>query len=488
MKNFILPLLCALTACSPIIERKIASTPQKDLLRLSEEILGTVSSEQFDSRSCKRFLAELEVELDATDLQTLNRTELIASAGRIADNSWKIRTTLHQRLEHFDRDCVYQIQSTFRQLRFIEDYLQELSLEVKHLTPKDIKFSEQPVPMKSQTDYYINRFTEGNELKLEDGDVLVTRGVSFLSGMIARLGSRATQFSHIVFVHKDPETQKLKTIESYVGVGVQFYDLDFALKNENARILWLRSKDKNLAMRASALMSKLVKTRIQQKNPIKYDYALDFNDSSTMSCAEVSQVAFQLASQGSFQIPYYPNEINGADSLVQRLNIAKGATYEPGDMEVDPRFKLMGEFQDLRLTRDSRQKDAVMSAVFNWMDQYQYELHDNMTSKMAGGIIHKARRTFIWPLLRRAMKIDDFSKEIPANMLSTVTLVNELGAILLAELNKQDLEFEQTHGIPMSAPKMMEALENFRQQDLEKWQNKKSRKKAQFHSLFRAKQ
>jgi hypothetical protein len=101
------------------------------------------------------------------------------------------------------------------------------------------------------------------------GDVFVTRGVSFLSSIIARMGVRPSQFSHIVFLHENPATKKLETIGSYVGVGVKFYDLDFALTNENAQILWPRSKDCGLAKRTFALIGGLVRERIAAGKTIR---------------------------------------------------------------------------------------------------------------------------------------------------------------------------------------------------------------------------
>lgn len=494
MKSFIMPsfLVLATLSCAHQ-QRKVASISSlpdfSNLLEASQEILEVVASPSFDSQSCKSYLFEVERDIDELDLTTLPVEKLKKQASQISRISWEIRSTLHKRLNEFDQDCAYQLQATFRQFRFIEDYLMEIAKQVPHQSPSEINFQNQPVPLRSLgTEFYLNQTTEaGESLQFEDGDVLITRGVSFLSSMIARLGTRATQFSHIVFVHKDEKTQDLKTIESYVGVGVAFYDFDFALKNENARILWLRSKDRKLAKQAANKISTLVKSRIEANNPIKYDYQLNFNDDSTMSCAEVSQVAYEMASDGKFKIPYYPNNISGAGSLTNRLKISPGPTYEPGDLEIDPRFELMGEFRDLRLTRDSRQKDAIMSEVFRWMNDYNYELVDNLKSKMAGGVIYKARRSFLWPLVKKSLKLDDFSKEIPSNMLSTVTLVNQIGEVLVAEMKTLDKAFELKHGIPMSARDMALALEKLRQEDFILYKNKKTRKKALFHSMIRAK-
>lgn len=493
IKHKLTTLLVLTTLSCSHTQRNIASVDSPpdlgDLLKASEEIIEVVEASTFNSKICMSYLGSLEKSIDGMDLKLLPLEDLKNQAQRISDNSWRIRSILHSRLSEFDKECVYQIQANFRQFRFIEDYLLEMAHQVEHLSPSQIDFQKQPVPMLDATPgFYVTRTTEaGKDLKFEDGDMLVTRGVSFLSGMIARLGSRSTQFSHIVFVHKDDKTQALKTIESYVGIGVAFYDFDFALKNENARILWLRSKDKVLAKNAANKISDLVKSRLESKNPIKYDYELNFNDPTTMSCAEVSQVAYEMASDGKFKIPYYPNLIMGAESLVSRLKIAPGPTYEPGDMEIDPRFELMGEFQDLRLTRDSRQKDAIMSEVFRWMNHYSYQLVDSSKSKLAGGVIWKVRRTFLWPLVKKALKLDDFSKEIPSNMLSTVTLINQIGEVLVEEMKAQDLAFEKKHGMPMSAIDMAQALEAYRQADLKLYENKKTRKLSKIHAMIRAK-
>ena len=461
--------------------------PLDDLLKASETIAEDVTNQHFPE-ACVSYLSRLEKSIDDLDIKSLPRKDLLKHAEAISDNSWKIRTGLHKRLSEFDQPCVYQIQSSFRQFRFIEDYLLEMHNQVTHVspTPKDFDFSIQPIPMMDQTpSFYVTKMSgEEKEIKFETGDMLVTRGVSFLSAMIARLGDRGTQFSHIVWVDKNAKGE-IKTIESYVGVGVAFYEIQAALRNENARILWLRAKDKNLSKIASEKISKLVSDALENDRPIKYDYELNFEDPKTMSCAEVSQVAFQLASDGKFRIPYYPNSINGGKSLTERLKIESGPTYEPGDMEIDPRFELVGEFKDLRLTRDSRQKDAVLSAMFRWMNEAKYELKDSLKSKMAGGLIYNIRRTFLWPLVKKVLKLNDFSKEVPRNMVKTVALIDQVAGAMFTELKARDEAFEKEHGVPMTAVGLSAELEKMRLEDLEKYENRKTRKKAIFHKWFR---
>jgi hypothetical protein len=480
------PLCFLLTSCLQsgrhIASVHISPPKMNDLVKATDQVITDVEDVAFPS-VCLSYLKKLEKEVDGIDVKKLSVDALRKDGEAIAKNSWEIRSILHSRLEQFDKNCATQVQANFRQLRFIEDYLLEVSRNVSSKGPSEIDFQKQPVPIMDITvPYYETRVN--SQVKFEPGDLLITRGVSFLSGMIARLGSRATQFSHVVMVNENKKTKSLRTIESYVGVGVNFYDLDFALKNENARILWLRAKDKNLAKKASELMGDKVEKSLAAKKPIKYDYELDFNSPETMSCAEVSQAAFKMADL-KFVIPYYPNNIEGAESLIHRLKLIKGKTFEPGDMEIDPRFELIGEFQDLRLTRDSRQKDAIMSAMFGWMEHKGYKLKDNFTSTMAGGPVFYARKTFLWPLVKKIFKVDDFSKEVPKNMLSTLSLINEIGAVMLEEIKQKDLQFEKKYGLPMSYMDFYKELEGMRVRDSKLYENKATRDLAKFHKVFR---
>jgi hypothetical protein len=480
----------------------------------AESILKDVSAPQFTSEICVNYLKQIEDELDCLNVRKLPKDEILKDGKKISDTSWLIRKKLHDRLSEYNESCVIQIQANFRQLRFIEDYLLERVLGAPSYSPEEISlmdakgeiksnlskkerelltkenkigFQAQPIPMKDVNPHYILRQSDltGKAIQLKGGDLLITRGLSFLSAMIARLGHRGTQFSHVVMVNENEQTGELKTIESYVGSGVGFYQMDYALKNENARILWLRPKDKLIAKKANKLIGDYVKEKIDSQDPIHYDYGLDFKDHTTMSCAEVSQVAFELATDGKMRIPFYPNEVIGAQSLLEHIGLTPGETFEPGDMEIDPRFELMGEFQDLRLTRDSRQKDAIMTMMFRWMDEKNYELKDNLKSKMAGGIIYNARHSALWPLVKVALGLEDFSKEIPRKMLRTVTLLKDIGGVLLKEVKEKDLAFEKEHGMPMNYMELYKALENFRKKDLELYSQKKTKKKALFHPWFR---
>lgn len=456
-----------------------------DLLEASETILRQVKSDGFNEANCSSYLLNLSREIESIDPGAQDAAKLSEQAPKLIENLWRIRLAMHERLPEVGRACSTELKNTFRLLRFVEDYLAETSRKITPLDPSKLDFAAQPVPFRDEDPRYLVLKRDRGSVEFEPGDAMITRGVSFLSAMIARLGNVDSQFSHIVFVAKDPKDGVVKTLESYVGKGVDFYAMDEALKNENARILLLRAKDRGLAARASSDMAGLARSRIDAGNKIKYDYELDFRDHRTMSCAEVSQVAYEMASEGKMRIPEFPSRLEGGQNLLDHLKLAGGETYAPGDLETDSRFELVAEFRDLALTRDSRLKDAILTQMLTWMDYEGYRLVKTGESRMAAGPIWVIRKTFLWPFVKRMLKVEDFSKEVPRPMLSTVMLLNGIGEKLLDYLRSSDQAHEARTGWPMTYQQLYAALDELREKDYALYLDKKTRKQSLFHKLFR---
>jgi len=445
-------------------------------LQWSDQILSDFSEANWRPEACVPLLRDLATKLDR--LNPSDASDLQSVAPTLIDRLWNARLELHDRIAGSDDGCVREIRNTFRRFRFLEDFLGEIAFHPENLDPDTMDFSAQPVPIDDEAPGYLLQ-TRDPDFRLQPGDVILARGVSFLSAMIARLGDVDSQFSHVVFVTENPDTHRIETIESYVGVGVDLYDRKTALQNENARLLVLRPKDRALAERASEQMRAFVEAHTGA-NKIHYDYALDFNDHTTMSCAEVAQVAFLNASGGSFTLPERPSTLSRGVNLVKSLGIRPGNTFTPGDLEADSRFDIVAEWRDLRLTRDSRMRDAIFSKVVQWMDERGDVLHPTLTSKLAHGLIYDLRRTFLWPLVRKALKVDDFSKEVPRSMVGTVALLNPFGEGLLHELKRRDQAQVAKTGAPMTYLDLDHALEDLRRQDEPVYARRKTRK----HSLI----
>ncbi len=459
--------------------------------RATEILIDVFKDPRFTSDVCTPYLEALQKTLGSISIRKLPGIEVREDELKLLDHSWQIRQVLHSRLSEYDESCVRQIQSVFRSFRFVEDYVSEHlecveNVSVAAMKSKEEKafFDAEPVPMRSERPYY--RFVQKDDAKtvayFAAGDLLIARGISFLSAMIARLGVYSTQFSHIVFVTRTPEGTP-QTIESYVGEGVKYHQQEWALKNENSRLLWLRPKERSIGQKASDYMRARLDKAIAENDPILYDYGLDFKDDTTMSCAEVAQVAYQHADDSMKNFPYYPNKIQEAKSFIDHLGLTPGETFEPGDMEIDPRFELLGEFTDLRLTRESRQMDAIMTKVFEWMIDQGYELNDSFKSNLAGGLIKTMSKGPFYKLTKLLAGRD--VRQIPRKMLRTSVLIDQIGSAMLKQLQALDDTQKALTGWPMDYNELYQALEAMRVADLAKYLNPKENGKPKFHQWLR---
>ncbi len=466
-----------------------STTIQDSLVSLSENILGQIKNEDWSGFNCIPFLNGIQYQINAMNTVKPSRAELKSVAAPIMENLWQSRLALHDHIQPALSDaCVKEIRNTFRQFRFIEDMLGEIEFDVENINPfhyanKEVEdpithvktrvfdkkhpkfnFENQKVPIDETTNgYLLQKNVENFDFK--EGDIIIARGVSFLSAMIARLGDTDSQFSHVVLWAKEPITGEMHTIESYVGSGVSFFKRDEALKNENSRLLVLRAKNPETARHAAEKMRAYVSEH-KDANRLRYDYALDFTNHDTYSCAEVSQVAFEWADP-SFHIPERASNLSHGLNLLQNLGVKPGATFTPGDLESDSRFEIVAEWRDLRITRDSRIKDTILSKVFEWMDNKAFKLQPTLKSKLAKGLIYDLRHTFAWPVVRKLMGIDDFSAEVPRAMLSTVAIITELGEGVQKELEARDEAYFNKTGLRMTYLDLYKELDQMLETDQE---------------------
>jgi hypothetical protein len=431
---------------------------------LLTQIAGEVQNSAWSNAQCVPTLQAIQNRIDQVGSTNYTRAQFQPLAAGLIDQLWKIRLTLHDHLAGASDDCAKEIRNSFRQFRFIEDFLGEIEFAPTEFADLDsVDFEKQPTAFDETTNGYLVQKADPN-FQFQTGDIIVARGHSFLSAMIARLGDIDSQFSHVIMVTENPQTKAMETIESYVGLGVAIYDRQTALRNDNSRLLVLRPKDQALG-RAAALQMRAVVAARTGANRIQYDYALDFVDHTRMSCAEVSQVAFLNASNGKFILPERASTLTHGLDLVERLGVKPGPTFTPGDLEGDSRFDIVAEWRDLRTTRDSRLKDAIMTKVIAWMDADQFYLHDTVSSTMARTLVWDIRHSFLWPTFKKVFKTKDFSAEVPRAMVSTVELVTEMGDAVLAELKARDDSHLQKTGLPMTYLELYSELEDMRIED-----------------------
>ena len=210
-----------------------------------------------NSSKCIIEVENLVEELPKLGLSQIEGTWFETDGKLFLKRSADLKFQINGRMSAVPLNCRESISSFFTKLRDLDDYIGERAYKVKSLHGEILKFDKEPVPILQPEKYnahFIN--PKLDQFKFEPGDVMITRGISFISAAIAQSTKQPSKFSHGVFVHVN-KSGVPQTIESYINSGVKYYSIEDALKNENARIMIFRSKDKKLALAADKTISRL---------------------------------------------------------------------------------------------------------------------------------------------------------------------------------------------------------------------------------------
>ncbi|MGZ3774284.1 MAG: hypothetical protein ACXVCY_09570 [Pseudobdellovibrionaceae bacterium] len=449
----------------------VLASQNRSLLAESIRLEKRFLEPDFNPSTCSSVINEELQNLESTNFSDWNRVEIYQKTQPVLEALFKVRQAIHSRLEEMPKDCIVSFKKLLRTVRLTADMVGVIGFNDLQLHGESLDFKRQPIPIyekEAYHPYHLNSQLDPNKkFEFKNGDIMITKGVSFVSSTISGITDQPSVFSHTVFVHVDDKTKKVRTIESYVGKGVLFYDIDEALKNENARILVLRAKDSKLAAKAANYMAKRVEKSLAAGHVIPYDYKLDFNDNSKMSCAEVALDAFKTASDGKVILPYVPSTVSFSDDdFLTKIGIRKGNIFTPSDLEVDPRFDVVLDWTDYRLMRDSWIKDAVLSESLRWMDQLGYRIHDSLTAIGAEAVWAFRPVPGVWNLLSMAAGLpSDFAKDVPSKTVGTMGQLNDLGKTLLPILRNEDFnQIIKTH-YWLSATELRQTLDKARQID-----------------------
>ncbi len=474
MKFIFLVACAALVSCSSV-PREPSSSSEGLKDRIQRKMLDATAG--FSDENCGRRLRNLQDSLKDINWTAYSNSELKKDSVMTIRAMWATRSLLHKKLGEVGRECALAMRDTFHIMRDTEDYLGEFAYDVPAYNPASLKFQEQPVPIldyKAYPRYFVSESADADNFKFKSGDLMIARGVSFISAIISQVSDNRSQFSHVVFVNVDEKTKKANTIESYIGVGVSRYEMNYALKNENARLLLLRPKNSALGVKAAEILNKKVSEGNGRGGAIPYDYTMDFKDHSRMSCAEVATAGYRWASDGKIVLPTYSAQITlNNDRFLNDLSLKRGAIFTPDDLEIDPNFEMVVDWRDPRLIRDSRYKDAILAEMIRWVGSLNYQFHDTMKSFMAKYLILPSRKTPVWGLVKQVTGAPNLDREIPKKSLGVMTVLGQIGDALLERVEQEDKNYIASHGRPMTNEQLRDFLESVRAQDLSSYENRK---------------
>ncbi|QLY24716.1 YiiX/YebB-like N1pC/P60 family cysteine hydrolase [Bdellovibrio sp. KM01] len=381
-----------------------------------------------------------------------------------------LRLKLHERLKDFDKAnnlteaCVLKIREGLQYARFTNEYITEWIVH-----NKVVAFEEAPILAGSFP--FVLKDPSLDKINLIPGDVLLIRGKSFVSAMIARIGDEEGNFSHLAIVGQD-DKGGLQVVESLIQEGVVVTPLEKWRNAQDARVALFRLPDQNLAEKAARLVYEWGLTHAE------YDFAMDDSRYDRAFCSEVVRYAFDKASDGKLIVPKYRSHVSKFKDgpYPKSLGVTQATLFAPYDIEVDPRFQYLAEGTFYPLLRQVRIQDSILQSIYEWMIKKDYTFYEP------------------WWLgteatLGKGLRFLGFMKDqmptyMPKDTIKTILLFEGVSDSLEKNLFDKEKAFYEKRGYPPSFQDMMLANEQKRKEDCALYEKGK---KSEFHSFFRGK-
>lgn len=433
----------------------------------SQKVLHGIRNPQvFNPATCQSFVSEVTEYLYNLPAHHFypkgaEQVEHLKKHGpEIMDTLFQVRVALHEKLQEFDsrnelsKECLTNIRAGFNYARFAEEYL------LDWLYSKNIySFTKTPIMSNSKPSTWTNSKYEGFELK--SGDVLLIRGKSYVSAMIARIADDEGHFSHLAIVGEDKSGNKY-IVEALIQYGVTVTPLEKWRQAEDSRVALFRHSDEALAKKAALYIYDHAQAALDRKKGIRYDFSMNDDDYSSLFCSEVIRMAYDKASEGRLMIPKYRSTVlKFKNSEYPRsLGVTKKSLFAPYDIEADPRFDFVAEYRHLPLLRQVRMQDAVLQSMYSWMIEKNYTFH--WAPQHAG-------KAFLAKLVRQfGVAKETLPKYMPLESIKTNVQFEAVAKELEQNIYKKEEEFYQKNGFPPSFQDMLEINEKYRMEDCQK--------------------
>ncbi|WP_413557848.1 YiiX/YebB-like N1pC/P60 family cysteine hydrolase [Bdellovibrio sp. HCB209] len=442
--------------------RNPASTGE--LISGSQKVLADIGNSQvFNPQTCPTFVNNVtdylfHLPADHFIPKTSEEKENLKKYGpEVLDTVFQIRVALHEKLQKFDsrnelsKDCLQKMREGFQYARFSEEYLLDWLYSQKVYT-----FKKTPIMTNEKPSTWTNPKFAGFELQA--GDVMLIRGKSYVSAMIARIADEEGNFSHLAIVGQDKNGKKY-VVEALIQYGVTVTPLEKWRQAEDSRVALFRYPDKELATKAARYMYDHAQNALDKKKGIRYDFAMNDDDYSELFCSEVIRMAYDKASGGQVIVPKYRSTVSKfKDTTYPRsLGVTKSSLFAPYDIEVDPRFEFLAEYRYMPLLRQVRMQDAVLQSVYSWMIEKDYTF--------TWAPQHSAKAYLAKMVRQFGVAKDTLPKYMPVESIKTNVQFETVASILEKNIYEKEAEFYKKNGYLPSFQDMMAMNEEFRIKD-----------------------
>jgi hypothetical protein len=472
----------------------------------------------YNAKTCVSYLSEEYRKVFELRPDTLDQSSVTQSARILLEELFALRMDLRRRYillaqqSELNKSCAFAHRKAFRAMRVMEDYLGEASMNFPYNFYLDQKEQilkgtahETVIPAFGAADTNIlwnPKYQSSNGAYIpQSGDLILSRGNASTSAAISRITDEDSNFSHLSTVYRNPQTNRLETIEAHIEIGSNIFDYEKEYVNDNkvrAAVFRLKnpklSEDENqkLANKAAEAIHSYVKDyQTKNRKNICYNFTMDMKVDSCLFCSQIISFSYKLIGS-DLNVPQFQSTILPKNTaFLEMMGVTARQTFAPADIELDPRFELVAEWRDYNRIHHAHHLDAILTAMYKWMDEKSYRLQPSLLQEIKGKFGYILRRI---PILE---SVSGFDEKFPLNMpVKTIKGVQALNSVTNAL--KAYLEDEETTlgGIRRLSPKeMLEKLEILREKDYQDWQARLANPLAKselnpqysFHSYFKPK-
>ncbi|HEX2841537.1 YiiX/YebB-like N1pC/P60 family cysteine hydrolase [Hyphomicrobium sp.] len=404
-----------------------------------------------------------------TDLAEADRREVTHAAPYLMHSLFTVRMRLRDRIAAwqsqgiFARPAQNALRDVFRIARYASDMLGEIASGNPRLAPGEK--SKRAFTGSAWNTLVHRAYETGHNIPFRSGDVLVMRGSAHNSAAIARIGDVDTQFSHTAIVYIDADG-KHWLVEALIEDGAVINTLEHVLDHNLGRAVLYRFHDAAIAERAAKLAhARVLASKSGYGRHIPYDFTMRLKGRRSLFCAKLVAQAYSDATNGKVVLPAYKTKFDQRNNkaFFKSIGVRAKETYAPGDIDLDPRFDLVAEWQDYRLTPLLRRQDMVMTKFFEWMETRGYAFKEDFAIKL----ISVFGRLSSYLSDRAKNLISSVVPKVPRNMsracVATIAMLHKSAEEVMPSLNALDDNHVSMTGFPLHGRDMLDHLERLRE-------------------------
>lgn len=308
-------------------------------------------------------------------------------------------------------------------------------------------------------------YDSGHDIPFRSGDLILMRGSAHNSAAIARIGDVDTQFSHIAIVYIDREG-KHWIVEALIEDGAVINTLEHVLDHGLGRAVLYRCNDAALAAKAAQLAYDRVRaSQTGFGSHIPYDFSMRLNGRRKLFCAKLVSQAYADASGGKVQLPAFKTRFDHRHNkaFLSAIGVKAKESFAPGDIDLDPRFDLVAEWQDYRLTPLLRRQDMIMTKFFEWMETRGYRFRETFVIKLIS--VFGRLSSYLSETAKNLLA--SVVPKVPRNMkrscVATVVMLHKSAEEVMPALAALDEDHVRMTGLPLHPDELLSHLERLRE-------------------------